>query len=167
MSEQYQARAGQIVQKILYVTIASVSSANEPWNTPIYSAFDNDGNFYWASSPLAQHSRNIDANGKAFLAIYDSTVPEGAGEGVYVEARAAALDDKTEYDQAMALMARRTGKQLGPETERLLNERIQRVYRATPKRVWMNGFELDENGCYLRDTRVEIPLSCLKNLVTW
>ena len=30
--------------------------------------YDERGNFYWTSSPLAQHSRNIDQNGKAFLA---------------------------------------------------------------------------------------------------
>jgi hypothetical protein len=91
MSEYHQQRAQEIVRRLLYVTVATASSGGEPWNSPVYSAYDDHANFYWTSSPLAQHSRNIDHNGKAFLAIYDSTVPAGKGEGVYVEATAAAL----------------------------------------------------------------------------
>ena len=164
MSEHYENRAKEIVREIIYVTIASVSSKGDPWNTPVYSAYDNDANFYWGSSPLAQHSRNIDHNGKVFLAIYDSTVPEGCGEGVYIEATAAALDNPVEIARAKRIIGMRVGKKLGAETDRLLDAGIQRIYRATPKRVWMNGFENDENGCYLRDIRVEIPVSCLKDL---
>jgi len=85
----------------------------------VYSAYDDRANFYWTSSPLAQHSRNIDQNGKAFLAIYDSTVPEGKGEGVYVEAAAAGLVIPEEINKAKTNLARRVGKQVGPETDRL------------------------------------------------
>ena len=64
-------------------------------------------------------------------------------------------------------MGRRVGKQLGPETDRLLEARLQRVYRATPRRVWMYDFENDAHGAYVRDVRVEIPVTCLEGLVTW
>ncbi len=167
MSEHHQNRARKIVQRILYVTIATASSEGEPWNSPVYSVYDDHANFYWTSSPQAQHSRNIDDNGKVFLVIYDSTVPEGTGEGVYVEATAAALEAPAEIAEAKRNMALRVGKKLGAETDRLLEAHIQRIYRATPKRVWMNGFENDENGSYVRDIRVEIPVACLKGLVTW
>ena len=167
MSEHYRNRAREIIQRILYVTIATVSSEGRPWNSPVYSAYDNHANFYWTSSPEAQHSRNIDYNGKVFLVIYDSTVPEGKGEAVYVEGTAAALEAPAEIAEAKRNMALRVGKQLGPETDRLLAARLQRIYRATPNRVWMNGFENDENGSYVRDIRVEIPVACLKGLVNW
>jgi general stress protein 26 len=167
MSEQQQNRARAIVQRILYVTIATASAEGQPSNSPVYSSYDNHANFYWASSPKAQHSRNIDNNGKAFLVIYDSTVPEGTGEGVYVEATAAALSDPAEIDEAMRNLALRAGKQFGPETDRLLEARLQCMYRATPKRVWVNGFESDEQGSYVRDIRIELPVACLKGLVTW
>ena|SRR5215510_9087370 len=49
----------------------------------------------------------------------------------------------------------------------LLEAGIQRAYRATPKRVWMNGLENDENGRFVRDICVEIPVACLTGLVTW
>jgi len=166
MSEHHQQRAQEIVRRLLYVTVATASSGGEPWNSPVYSAYDDHANFYWTSSPLAKHSRNIVQNGKAFLAIYDSTVPVGKGEGVYVEATAAALVAPEEINEAKVNLARRVGKQVGPETERL-DAGVQRVYRATPKRVWMNGFENDKNGRYVRDVRVEIPILCLEGLVTW
>jgi hypothetical protein len=167
LDEHYRNRAREIVKKIVYITIATASSANEPWNSPVYSAYDDDGKFYWCSSPRAQHSRNIADNGRVFLVIYDSTVPEGTGEGVYIQAQAAALDDPTEMAKAKQHMALRVGKELGAEADRLFNADLQRIYCATPKRAWMNGFESDQNGCYVRDIRVEIPVECLRELVTW
>src|SRR3954468_23904216 len=119
MSDYHQQRAQEIVRRLLYVTVATASSVGEPWNSPVYSAYDRRANFYWTSSPLAQHSRNIDQNGKAFLAIYDSTAPVGMGAGVYVEATAAALVASDEINEAKANLARRVGKEVGPETERL------------------------------------------------
>ena len=100
MSEYHQQRAQEIVRSLLYVTVATASSGGEPWNSPVYSAYDDHANFYWTSSPLAQHSRNIDQNGRAFLAIYDSMVPAGKGEGVYIEATAAALIVPEEINEA-------------------------------------------------------------------
>jgi hypothetical protein len=164
MEKDYENRAREIVERIIYVTVATVSAEGEPWNTPVYSAYDDQASFYWTSSPLARHSRNIDKNGKAFLVIYDSTAREGTGEGVYIQAIAVALADHTDIDKAKRIMAQRVGKELGSETDRLLDAGIQRIYRATPQRVWMNGFEHDENQEYLRDIRIEIPLTCLHGL---
>jgi len=166
MSEHHQRRAQEIVRKLIYVTVATASSDGQPWNSPVYSAYDDRGNFYWTSSPLAQHSRNIDQNGKAFLVIYDSMAPPGTGEGVYVEAAAAGLVIAEEIEEAKLNLARRTNKPVDPETERL-NSGVQRIYRATPRRLWMNGFEKDKAGRYMRDVLVEIPISCLERLVTW
>jgi hypothetical protein len=53
MSEYHQQRAQEIVRSLLYVTVATTSSVGEPWNSPVYSAYDDRGNFYWTSSPLA------------------------------------------------------------------------------------------------------------------
>lgn len=166
MSEHHQRRAREIVRRLIYVTVATASSEGQPWNSPVYSAYDDRANFYWTSSPLAQHSRNIDQNGRAFLVIYDSTAPTGKGEGVYVEAFAAGLVVPAEINEAKINLARRIGKEVGPETERL-DAGVQRIYRATPKLVWMNGFENDKSGQYVRDLRVEIPISCLEGLVAW
>ena len=166
MTEEHQRRAQEIVRKLIYITVSTATSAGEPWNSPVYFAYDERGNFYWTSSPLAQHSRNIDQNGKAFLAIYDSTAAAGSGEGVYVAATAAALVIPDEIREAAVNLARRVGKDVGPE-QRRLDAGIQRISRATPTRVWVNSFESDSEGRFVRDVRVEIPVSCLEGLVTW
>ncbi len=161
-------RARQIVHRILYITIASASHEGKPWNSPVYSSFDDNGNFYWISSPESQHSRNVEANGEAFLVIYDSTVPEGTGEGVYVEATVHVLDDPEDIVTARRNLSRRVNNhEMEEHLERLIGAGVIRAYRATPKRVWMNDDEQDEHGEYLRDIRVEMPLSTLRNLTSW
>jgi len=40
------------------------------------------------SDKNGQHSKNIAENNRVFIVIYDSTVPEGDGEGVYIQAMA-------------------------------------------------------------------------------
>ena len=160
-------RAREIVQQILYVTVASVSSEGKPWNSPVFSSFDDAGNFYWVSAPESQHSRNVEANGNAFLVIYDSTVPWGTGEGVYIEAQVDVLTDLHDIAEARRHMSLRVGKPLDEHPERFLDGGIRRAYRATPLRVWMNDDDTDEHGNYVRDTRVELPLAALHGMVRW
>ncbi len=59
MSEHHNKRAAEIIKDIKYITIASVSDDGQPWNTPVYSAFDKDLNFYWFSDKNSQHSQNV------------------------------------------------------------------------------------------------------------
>src|SRR5260370_537682 len=92
MKSKYAEKAKKIIKKILYITIATASKNGTPWNSPVYSAFDDKYNFFWASDQNGQHSKNIAENNKVFLVIYDSTVPEATGEGVYIQAKAYKLE---------------------------------------------------------------------------
>lgn len=148
-------RAKEIISKIIYLTIATVSKDGQPWNTPVYSAFDAEYNFYWASDQNGQHSRNIAENEKVFIVIYDSTVPEGIGEGVYVQATAKALTDIEEVREASKLLADRKNRE-PRNPEQYLGEYPRRIYKATPIKFWMNG-DGQVNGNYI-DTRVEVNL---------
>jgi uncharacterized protein YhbP (UPF0306 family) len=86
MQEELAKRAKEIIEKIIYITLASVTPKGKPWNSPLYSAYDKDTYaFYWVSPRATQHSNNIAENQNVFLTIYDSTVPEGTGEGVYIQ----------------------------------------------------------------------------------
>ena len=166
MRDRYQVAAREIVKRILYITIATVSSEGKPWNSPVYSAFDTEGNFYWTSASEAQHSRNIDANGDVFLVIYDSTVPEGTGKGVYVEAHAQVLADPAEIVEARRHSSLRAGLPLDDGPDRFREGGIRQVYRATPKRLWINDAER-RGDAVVRDARVQLPLDTLHGLVTW
>jgi Pyridoxamine 5'-phosphate oxidase len=80
-----------------YITIATVSDSGDPWNSPVACFhFNDDYVFYWASWQENQHSRNIRANNKAFIAVFDSTPSNGQPtEDVYIQAKAYCLTPPT------------------------------------------------------------------------
>lgn len=39
----------KIIKRIEYINIASITPEGNPWNTPVYTAFDKSLNFYWLS----------------------------------------------------------------------------------------------------------------------
>lgn len=169
MAEAHNKRAAEIINQILYITIATVSEDEQPWNSPVYSGFDKDLNFYWSSDRDGQHSKNIRANGKAFLVIYDSTVAEGQGEGVYLLCDAVELGEHDEIMAARRVTQSRKGQldeMTSDEPAKFTGDKIRRVYKATPKHIWMNDVELDENGKYIRDIRIEVPINELKKYLT-
>ena len=151
-------KARQIIQKILYITVATVSKDGSVWNSPVYFAFDDRYNFYWNSWKENQHSKNIEANPNVFIVIYDSTLPEGTGEGVYIQAKAHVLSDKHEIERARALLQERKNKPSSKlrSPEEFMGEFPRRVYKAVPEKVWMNG-EGEINGNYI-DTRIAVEL---------
>jgi len=151
-------RAKEIIQKIIYITIATADDKGQPWNFPVYSAFDEKYNFYWNSWKENQHSKNIAVNPKIFLVIYDSTVPEGTGEGVYIQAKAQILTNEKEIERARALLEKRKTKPSDKlrSSKEFLGNYPRRVYKAVPEKVWMNG-EGDIDGNYI-DIRTEIDL---------
>ena len=151
-------KAKQIINKFFYITIATVDDKGQPWNTPVYSAFDEEYNFYWISDQSGQHSKNISDNEKIFIVIYDSTAPEGAGEGVYVLAKAQMLTDKEEIANGLRFLDGRVGKQKDSQARVLefMGENPRRVYKATPEKFWMNA-DGDTDGKYI-DIRVEVKL---------
>src|SRR3989338_6341933 len=149
------ALAKRIINKILYITIATVDESGQPWNTPVYSAFDEDYNFFWVSAKQSQHSQNIAKNQNIFLAIYDSTVVEGAGRGVYIKAEAVMLTDESEINHATKYLYGRKNKTPHPANH-FLSESPRRVYKAVKRQAWVNTDD-KVNGFHV-DKRIEIKL---------
>ncbi len=148
-------RAKEIVKKIDYITIASVTPEGMPWNTPVYSAFDKDYNFYWGTHIDSQKAKNIRNNENVFLVIYDSTVPPGTGEGVFVQAKARQLSNPEEIKHAYeTLRDRRPTPFWKPEA--FSEEGPVRLFTAVPQKAWMND-DGEKNGYYI-DVRTEINL---------
>ena len=105
-------RAKEVIHQILYITLATSDEKGNPWNSPVYSAFDKNYIFYWASWSENQHSKNIRENENVFVVIYDSTVPEGTGFGVYMKGKAyeLGLKDSPEILKALKLLYQRKNK---------------------------------------------------------
>ncbi|HTE22270.1 MAG TPA: pyridoxamine 5'-phosphate oxidase family protein [Candidatus Limnocylindria bacterium] len=108
MSDYHNKRAKEILQKIIYATIATASKDGKPWNSPVRHTYDKDLNIYWFSDKEGHHSRNVRQNENVFIVIYDSTVPEGQGEGVYFEAKAYEVNDPEEIRHARLIKKART-----------------------------------------------------------
>lgn len=147
-------KAKKILQKILYITIATSTNEGIPWNSPVYSAFNENYNFYWVSDQNGQHSRNIKENQNVFLVIYDSTAPEGTGEGVYVQAKAYALTDEQEILHALEVLDKRVGKTKKRDANEFLGDYPLRVYKAVPEKFWINS-NGDLNGNNI-DVKIEV-----------
>jgi uncharacterized protein YhbP (UPF0306 family) len=156
MQENLTKRAQEIIEKIIYITIASVTPEGKPWNSPVYSAYDKDNyTFYWVSPRETQHSKNISENPNVFLVIYDSTVPESTGEGVYIQGHASVVTDPKEMTRAIYLLYTRKKKSLR-DVSRFLDLRPRRIYKVVPEKVWLNSTErIDDEGI---DMRIEVEL---------
>lgn len=125
-----------ILQKIRYINIATVCADGSSWNTPVSASYDAELNFYWGSSPDNVHSQNIRNDGRVFVTIYDSTVPEGTGEALYMRGRAEELEEI---------------------------EGEVKKYRFIPAHAWINDEAKDEAGKYSHDLRIELDLNSLRD----
>lgn len=161
MSDYHNRRAAEIIRTIRYATIATASKDSKPWNSPVAREYDEQLNIYWFSDKKNQHSENVRENEDVFIVIYDSTVPEGDGEGVYIEAKAIELSDP---DEILSVRRIKKGSGYKGSPDEFLGEAIRRVYKAVPQRVWMNDAE-EKDDVFLRDYRVEISLEELQNTV--
>jgi Pyridoxamine 5'-phosphate oxidase len=84
--------SGAVVRGIIednqYMVLATADETGRPWASPVYFANSGYDEFFWVSSPAATHSRNIAVRPEVGIAIFDSRVPIGTGQGVYMAATA-------------------------------------------------------------------------------
>jgi len=125
-------QAAAIIDRISYMVLGTADADGRPWATPVYFATDGRGSFYWVSSHQARHSANIALRREVGIVIFDSTVPIGTGQGVYIEARAEQLSGPTP-DQGLAVFSARSITDGGSTWSRddVEGESLIRMYRAT------------------------------------
>jgi pyridoxine/pyridoxamine 5'-phosphate oxidase len=99
--------AREIIDANRYMTLATADGDGRPWASPVWFAHHGYTDLYWVSRPDARHSRNLAVRPEVGIVIFDSTVPEGDGQAVYVEALAGELDG-AERDQGIAIFSRRS-----------------------------------------------------------
>jgi nitroimidazol reductase NimA-like FMN-containing flavoprotein (pyridoxamine 5'-phosphate oxidase superfamily) len=85
------AMARRVIDSNHYMTLATTGPDGRPRLSPVYYSPARHSDFYWVSSPEAQHSRNLAARPEAEIVIFDSTAPASQGEAVYISATAAAV----------------------------------------------------------------------------
>jgi hypothetical protein len=89
MADDARARlAREIIDNNLYMVLGTSDASGRPWASPVYFAPAGYFEFFWVSSPEATHSRNIAVRREVGIVIFDSRVPIGTGQGVYMTADA-------------------------------------------------------------------------------
>ena len=83
--------ARTIVDSNRYMVLGTADADGQPWVTPVWFASEDYERFHWVSSPDARHSRNLDARPEVAIAIFDSTVPVGGAQAVYMSGLAEQL----------------------------------------------------------------------------
>lgn len=147
------------IKKIEYINIATITPEGLPWNTPVYTAFDKDINFYWLSYKKNQHSINIRNNPNVFVTIYDSTVPTGTGVGLYFKGEAFEITNPKEMIIGLTVVYKRSKHKMRDIIE-FLSHFPRRVYKFTPTKAWING-DGDIEGNFI-DVRTELNIEKIK-----
>jgi uncharacterized protein YhbP (UPF0306 family) len=82
------ATARAIIDANLYMVLGTADEGGHPWVSPVYYAPVGYRDFLWVSRPETLHSRNLLARPQVSIVIFDSSVPIGTGQGVYMAATA-------------------------------------------------------------------------------
>src|SRR5918998_3762943 len=96
-----------IMDDVLYMVFATADEGGRPWASPVYFAHSDYTELFWVSSPEATHSRNIAVRPEVSIVVFDSTVPVGSGQGVYMAAVAGEVPGE-ELERGIAIFSRRS-----------------------------------------------------------
>lgn len=96
-----------IIDASLYMVLGTAGRDGMPWVSPVYFAPDGYQDFLWVSKPGARHSLNIAERPDVSVVVFDTSVPIGQGQGVYMPAVAQQLSGD-EADRGIALFSRRS-----------------------------------------------------------
>lgn len=159
MKETHQQKAKKIIAENIYMTVAVASPDGIPWIFSVLYAYDRKYNFYWVSDKNSRHSKMIQENPKCALAIFDSTAPEGEGDGIFIEAQAKELlSEKEIADTVETVNARRTKDIFRIKTiDQVTGESVKSIYSAIPTHIYGLTDGRFLNGQYI-DQRIEIDL---------
>lgn len=152
-------KAKQILEDNIYCVVASSSKEGEPWISPVFYGYDEDYNIYWISDKDAKHSKLIKNNPQVSIAIFNSQLPEGKADCVYIQATVEEINDPEMAEKAIKIRDSRAKveefkvKSVGDVT----GSGQWRVYKATPYNVSKLGKGEQTNGQYV-DKRYEIEL---------
>lgn len=154
------AQARSIIANNIYCTLSTCSDDGYPWVSPVFFAYDEKLCLYWSSAIVAKHSQNLyDNNGRAAIAIFNSSVSEGTGEGLYFYGVASELNPDC-LGRVLKLLHNRAKKQLKTTVDDYQNNSPRRIYQFQPQKAWVTGERLAV-GSQLVDTKIQLNLQDL------
>jgi nitroimidazol reductase NimA-like FMN-containing flavoprotein (pyridoxamine 5'-phosphate oxidase superfamily) len=124
--------ARTILDAGIYVVLATADADGVPWASPVWFATEDYRELYWVSYPGARHSQNIVVRPQIAMVVFDSTVPSGSGQAVYMTAIAEQLSDPAAIEHGIDVFSRESVRQGDQEwgLDRVTGEARLRLYRA-------------------------------------
>jgi nitroimidazol reductase NimA-like FMN-containing flavoprotein (pyridoxamine 5'-phosphate oxidase superfamily) len=151
MANDLPAIARAIIDANEYLVLGTADQTGRPWVSPVYYAHSAYREFFWISRPDARHSQSVEARRDVSIVIFDSTVPIGTGQAVYITASAEELagDERAE---GIEIYSRRSVAHGGRTwtLDDVQSAARHRLYRA----IAAEHYVLDE-----QDQRVRVSLS--------
>jgi nitroimidazol reductase NimA-like FMN-containing flavoprotein (pyridoxamine 5'-phosphate oxidase superfamily) len=134
------ATAKALIDANLYMVLGTADEGGHPWVSPVYYAPVDYREFLWVSRPETLHSRNLVARPQISIVIFDSSVPIGTGQGVYMAATAGEVSGDARA-AAMEVFSRRS---LGHGGREWTLDDVEppaefRLYRATAAAHYILG----------------------------
>jgi uncharacterized protein YhbP (UPF0306 family) len=157
------AELGDVVRSVIdansYMALGTADGAGNPWVSPVWFASEDYRTFHWVSSPDAKHSRNLAARPQVAIAIFDSSVPVGGAQAVYLKGVANQLTG-AEVEQGLAVFDRVSRQELGRAfgLDDVQGSALFRLYRATVSEHWVliPGRDPDRGSGVDRSERVSL-----------
>lgn len=130
-AEELAATARAIVDSNRYMTLATADESGAPWASPVWFASADYRAFFWVSAPGARHSRNLAGRPQVGIVIFDSQVPGGAGQAVYMSAVAKEVAGG-EIAEGIEIFSRESEEQALPvwTSDQVQAPARHRLYRA-------------------------------------
>ena len=88
-----EASARHLLDSFYYLSLATVDDDGTPRVSPLYFTHHRYSDLYWVSSPAARHSLNIARDPRTMAVVFDSRVPVGEAEAVYLTGPAEIVPD--------------------------------------------------------------------------
>jgi uncharacterized protein YhbP (UPF0306 family) len=141
--------ASQVLEGNLYLVLGTVDDDGLPWTSPVYYAYEGR-ELFWVSAPDAQHSRNVAARPRVSIVVFDSSVPPGNGQAVYMRAVAEEASGEARL-RGIDVFSRRSVAHGAPEwtLDMVQPPARLRLYRAEASEQYVLG-----EG----DRRIPVPL---------
>lgn len=152
----------ELLEDTAAAALATVNATGTPHNTPVFAAFDAEYNVIWASHPSSQHSQNIARVPHVFITVFDATCKHG--NGLYIEAEAEIITPEHPEFAAVCktfAQAKTDFGAPGPLEQDFAEPGGQRLYRATPKTMWINYTTKNERGVVVLDQRFRVTTDML------
>ena len=130
--------ARSVIASNRYMALGTADEAGHPWVSPVWFASEDYLSFYWLSSPDAKHSRNIAARQEVALAVFDSSVPVGGAQAVYMKGQATELTGDA-LERGLAVFDRASREDIGRGwgLDDVRGSALFRLYCATVSEHWV------------------------------